>query len=121
MSNATTLNPPTEAVEVTAAEQPPEPHAGPIRDAWRGFRKHRLGLAGMVMLIFLLGMALFADVIAPYNLDDQVRDLQWAPPTHLHFSDEHGFSWRPFIYPTRSFIDENFNVRTEADRAQRCY
>jgi peptide/nickel transport system permease protein len=121
MTNATTLNPPTDSVETAAAEQTQDIAPGPIRDAWRGFRKHRLGLVGMALLILLLGMALFADLIAPYNLDSQIRDLQWAPPTRLHFSDAQGFSWRPFIYPTRSFIDENFNVRQEEERSQRCY
>src|SRR5439155_10552023 len=121
MTAATTFNPPTEAIEIAAAERLHEAAPGPVRDAWRGFRKHRLGLVGMALLIFLLGLALFADFIAPYNLDNQIRDLQWAPPTKLHFSDEHGSSSRPFIYPTRSYIDENFNVRTEEDRMQRCY
>ena len=121
MTNATTLNPPTQPVEATEAERPEEIAPGPIRDAWRGFRKHRLGLAGMAMLIILLGMALFADVIAPYNFDSQIRDLQWAPPTRLHFSDAQGFSWRPFIHPTRSYIDENFNVRQDDEPSQRCY
>jgi peptide/nickel transport system permease protein len=107
-------NPPSAEKTVRASE-------GPIRSAWRHFRRHRLGMTGFILLIVLYAMALFADFIAPYAPDSQVRDLQWAPPTTLHFRDEKGFSWRPFIYPIRSYIDENFEIRQEEDRTRRCY
>jgi peptide/nickel transport system permease protein len=94
---------------------------GPARLAWRHFRRHRLGMVGLVILVLLYLMAIFADFIAPYGADNQVRDLQWAPPTGLRLSDDQGFSLRPFIYPIRSYIDENFEVRQDQDRTQRCY
>src|SRR3982751_3045972 len=94
---------------------------GPVAEAWRGFRKSKLGVIGLVILIVLYVMALFADFIAPYAADDQNRDLQWSPPTHLHFRGADGFSLRPFIYPIRSYIDENFNVKQQEDKTQRCY
>ena len=93
----------------------------PFRSAWRAFRKSRLGMVGLIALIILYGLAIFADFVAPYHYDDQVRDLQWGRPTRLHFSDEKGFSIRPFIYPTRSYIDENFNIAQGEDRSQRRY
>lgn len=95
--------------------------AGPWRLAWRNFRKHRIGMVGLVIVSLLYALALLADVIAPYAPDDQVRDLQWSAPTSLHFRDESGFSWRPFIYPVRNYIDADFNVRQEEDKSQRLY
>lgn len=96
--------------------------AGPWRLAWRGFRKHRIGMVGLVIVLLLYGMALFADVIAPYGPDEQIRELQWSAPSSLHFSDENGFSWRPFIYPIRNYIDEEtFDLRQEEDKTQRLY
>jgi peptide/nickel transport system permease protein len=50
-----------------------------------------------------------------------VRDLQWVPPTRIRFSDANGSSWRPFIHPLRSYIDENFNIKQEADTSVRSY
>jgi peptide/nickel transport system permease protein len=94
---------------------------GQFRAAWRYFRKHRLGMIGLYILVFLYILTTFADFIAPYGSDDEVRDLQWAPPTSLHFSDESGFNFRPFIYPVRSYIDENFNVKQDEDHTQKCY
>jgi peptide/nickel transport system permease protein len=40
------------------------------RLTWRGFRRHRLALFSMVLLIVLGAMALFAHEIAPYNPND---------------------------------------------------
>ncbi|HEX8521339.1 MAG TPA: ABC transporter permease [Tepidisphaeraceae bacterium] len=94
---------------------------GPARIAWKRFRRHRPGMIGLVILIALYLMALFAGFIAPYSYLDEERDLLWAPPTKVHFADANGFSMRPFIHPFRINIDENFNTVLEPDRSQRCY
>src|SRR4051812_26046469 len=99
--------PPDQKVEVapsleSSAEVAPEQvekGVSPLRLALRSFRGHRSAMIGMVVLSILYFVAIFADFIAPYGRDNQIRDLQWTAPTRLHFSDEHGFSWRPFIYP----------------------
>ena len=41
-------------------------HSSLSRDALRRLRKNRLAMAGLVVVIFLLLLAIFADVIAPY-------------------------------------------------------
>jgi peptide/nickel transport system permease protein len=91
------------------------------KSVWLAFRRSKLGVVGLVILAFLYVIVIFAEFIAPYGPDNQARELQWAPPTGIHFSDENGGSVRPFIYPIRSYIDDDFNVRQEADRLQRCY
>jgi peptide/nickel transport system permease protein len=93
----------------------------PLRLALRNFRAHRHAVIGLWVLVLLYLLAIFSDFIAPYHYDNQVRDLQWAPPTRLHFSDAKGSSWRPFIHPMRSYIDENFNIKQEADTNVRSY
>jgi peptide/nickel transport system permease protein len=94
---------------------------GPWRLAWRAFRKRRPAVIGLWALAILYLLVLLADVIAPYHFDDQVRDLQWAPPTSLRFSDPRGFSWRPFVHPTRGYIDDNFQLRQTEDTSRRAY
>src|SRR4051812_14037983 len=81
-----------------------EKGVSPLRLALRSFRGHRSAMIGLFVLSVLYFVAIFADFLAPYGRDNQIRDLQWTAPTRLHFSDEHGFSWRPFIYPIRGYI-----------------
>lgn len=93
----------------------------PLRIAYRAFRRHRIGMFGFWLLLALYLLVIFSDFIAPYDPDNQVRELQWSPPTGIHFSDSAGFSFRPFVYAFRNEIDENFNVKQVVDRTQRCY
>lgn len=94
----------------------------PLRLGLRQFRAHRSAMVGLWVLVVLYLVAVFADFVAPYSRDNQVRELQWSPPTHLHFSDENGSSWRPFIYPMRGFIDPNtFEIKQQEDRTKRAY
>src|SRR5688572_33234827 len=72
---------------------------GPARLAWRRFRRHRPGMIGLAILLLLYLMAIFADFIAPYHYTYEARDLTWAPPSALRFSDANGSSSRPFIHP----------------------
>jgi peptide/nickel transport system permease protein len=106
-----------------AATQPEQVVRGvsPMRLALRNFRAHRHAVLGLWVLGLLYFLAVFADFIAPYHYDNQVRELQWAPPSRLRFSDDNGFSWRPFINPMRSYIDDDFNIRQHTDPSIRCY
>jgi len=92
------------------------------RGLWKAFRKSRMGVIGLSIVSVLYFVAIFADCLAPYGFDNETRDLLWAPPTRLHFSDANGSSWRPFIYPTRSYIDsDTFQIKQEQDVTHRCY
>ena len=62
------------------------------------FKKHKAAQIGMVVLIILYIMVIFAPFFAPY---DPKRRLQvpYMPPQTLHFIDEEGdFHIRPFVY-----------------------
>lgn len=93
---------------------------GPRCMAWRRFRRHKPGMAGLLVLIILYLVAIFADFVAPYEYKDETRDLLWTPPTRLHFSDQKGFSWRPFVYPFQ-MVDEDFVLKLKLDTTRRCY
>ena len=51
---------------------------GRWRDIWRRFRRNKLALAGLVIIVGLILVAIFADVIAPY--DPQKQDLGHVDP-----------------------------------------
>lgn len=94
----------------------------PLSIALRNFWAHRPARIGAYVLAVLYFIAIFADFVAPYGPDDQVRDLQWSPPTALKWRDENGrLSW-PYIHPKRGFIDEEtFEIRQREDTTKKAY
>src|SRR5262245_41651584 len=63
-------------------------------------RRALLAGAGVLMLFCLI--AVFADLLAPYDYSSQSRREPFAPPTTIRFRDAQG-QWhaRPFIYARR--------------------
>lgn len=66
---------------------------------WWRFTRHKLAVAGsMVVLLFYL-VAAFAEVLAPYDPNDYSALHKLAPPQLVRFVDSEGrFSLRPFVY-----------------------
>lgn len=67
---------------------------------WWRFRKHKVALASGVFLIFLYTIALFAEVVAPYD-PYEVRGLyKYVPPVSVTFIDPDGaFTFWPGVNP----------------------
>lgn len=65
---------------------------GPWRDMFRRLKKNKMAMAGLVIIILLILVALFADFIAPYGFDDQnLKDrLQGPGPKYLLGADAFG-------------------------------
>lgn len=60
---------------------------------WRRYKKNKSAVIGLVILIFLVGMAVFADLIIPYSkCVEQVVSERLQPPSMAHFfgTDEYG-------------------------------
>jgi len=57
-------------------------------DFWRVFRRNRMGIAGLVMLVVIVFVAVFADIIAPYDVKSSVdvttADI-YKPPSAEHW------------------------------------
>ena len=105
----------------TSAEYSIEKGRSPLRVSLSNFLSHRPAVFGLFVLFILYVVALGADFIAPYHFDNEERSLQWSPPSNLHFSDENASGWRPFVYPIRSYIDDDFTIKTEPDKNVRLY
>jgi peptide/nickel transport system permease protein len=55
--------------------------------------------AALLVLVASLHVAiLLAGFFAPYDVTKQNRELAYAPPTRVHFQDQSGFHWRPFVH-----------------------
>ena len=64
-----------------------------LAEFWRRFRKNKTAVLGLVILIIILSMALFADLIVPYSkCIDQVGADRLQGPSMAHFfgTDELG-------------------------------
>jgi peptide/nickel transport system permease protein len=61
-------------------------------EAWRRFRRHYLGMLGMVVLILFVFLGIAAPVVAPYAQEAQDLSNQFAGPTASHWlgNDELG-------------------------------
>jgi peptide/nickel transport system permease protein len=111
---------PQEAAESGALDVRPR-FEGPLRIAWRRFRRHRPGLAGLAILVLLYAVVVLADFISPYTYKSEARELLWAPP-NLHFRDDSGFSLRPFVHPLQIQTDPTTFVDVSIeDQSQRLY
>jgi len=62
------------------------------------FRKHKAAQIGMIVLILLYLIVIFADFVAPYDPQRRLK-VQYIPPQTIHFFDEdNNFHLRPFVY-----------------------
>jgi peptide/nickel transport system permease protein len=113
-------NPASDAPIVPTGEEDPLIQS-PWRLAIRRFRRHRLGMVALGILVALYLTAIFAGFIAPYSYEDEIREVAWAPP-NLRFSDKNGFSLRPFVHPIRMEVDETtFLFVAKEDTSRRQY
>ncbi|HEX8138018.1 MAG TPA: ABC transporter permease [Pyrinomonadaceae bacterium] len=82
-------------------------------------RRRRTGLyAGGLILSLFYGMALFADLLAPYDYRAQSKREPLAPPSVIHFRDAQGkWSLRPFIYARRMIDPLERRYEEETARA----
>jgi peptide/nickel transport system permease protein len=65
---------------------------------WRRFRRSTMGMIGLVLVVLLLLVSIFADFFAP--MDPKAANLPFAPPDVIAFEDPSGnFSLVPHVYP----------------------
>ena len=82
-------------------------------------RRRKKFVAGLGIVLFFYGVAIFADFLAPYDYRSQLRSEPMSPPNEIHFRDA-GSNWhpRPFIY-ARRMVDPL--ERIYAEDASRAY
>lgn len=60
--------------------QSPQAMPGPVKEFWGYFSQNRGAVIGLVIVLALVFMAVFADLIAPYSPIEQYRDATLVPP-----------------------------------------
>ena len=57
---------------------------GQLRDIWRRLKKNRLSMFGLIVIIVIILVAIFADFIAPYPYDLQNNSVaKQFPSKHI--------------------------------------
>ena len=60
---------------------------------WWRFRRHKLALFSLIVLIFIYLIVLFAEFLAPYDPADYSARYTYAPPQALHLIDDSMDNW----------------------------
>ena len=65
---------------------------------WRRFRRSVIGMIGLVLVVLMLVISVFADFFAP--MDPNAQNVSFAPPDNISFEAPDGsFSLFPYVYP----------------------
>ncbi len=114
----------TEKADRPEAEEPVPEVVKSLRDhgalpqwrlMWRQFRRHKLALIGLVVLVPIYFIAIFAGFFAPADSNSAHTALPYAPPQRVHVSAEHGL----FVYGFSSTRDtETFEQTFVVDKTK---
>ena len=94
------------------AEQERYYMAGQWRLMWWKLKRHRIAVAAGIFLLVLYLSALFAEIVAPYELQHRDRRHVFAPPQAIHLFDQ-GRLVGPFVY--------GYDFSRDADTLQAIY
>ncbi len=84
---------------------------------WRHFKRHRLALFGVGVLVIIYVLSIFCGFFSPYDPLSYERTHQNHPPQRIRFFKEDGFSLRPFVYGYESKRDpETFRLIQEINK-----
>src|SRR4051812_27903637 len=85
---------------------------------WWRFRKHRLAVASLVVVILFYLVAIFADALAPNDPHATDARRSFIPPHGIHLFDEGGFN--PHVYGLRGVRDpRTFKLAYAPDPARK--
>ena len=98
-----------------------EQHESYFQLVWQRFRKSRPAIAGGLMVLSLIILAIFAEFFAPVDPGDANLQDSFIPPTRIRMIDTEGkFHLRPFVYNLEVTIDpKTFEPLWEEDPEQR--
>ncbi len=82
--------------------------AGQWKLVWLRFRKHKLAMASLVVVLLIYLVALLAEFVAPFDPAETSRRGTFAPPQSLHFileGADGGWRFAPHVFGYTSKMD----------------
>lgn len=83
----------------------------------RDFKKNRLAVFCVWVLLILYAAAAFADFLAPYSFKDEDRTYSYCPPSKIHWMKD-GKPVRPFIHGVKLEYNELHAREYKTDKSQ---
>ncbi len=97
-------------------------HESYFQLVWRRFRKSKAAIAGGLLVLALVTLAVLADFFSPYSLREVDLQNSFIPPSTLHFVDAQGkFHLRPFVYAEEITINMKTFEPTWAENTDKTY
>ncbi|MEM7219489.1 MAG: ABC transporter permease [Pseudomonadota bacterium] len=94
----------------------------PRRLVWLRFKRHRLALVSLWVLVVMYAIAFSAEFFAPYAPDERNVRAIFAPPQQIRFVDAQGeFHFRPFVYGYRLNINPDTWMREYTEDTSQRY
>ena len=102
-------------------DQDEEKHESYFQLVWQRFRKSRPAIAGGLMVLSLIILAIFAEFFSPVDPTDANLHDSFIPPTRIRIIDEEGnFHLRPYVYNLAVTIDpKTYEPLWEEDPSQK--
>lgn len=93
--------------------------ATPRQLMWWKFRKHKIAVASMIILIIMYVLAIFAGFFSPYDPNTYNATYKYVPPMAFGLVDGEGdFTFRPGVYAIIQERDpETLRITYETDRS----
>ncbi len=116
MSTQTVTVPSPASAKRSDADRSDLAYASQYRLIWHRFKKHKVAMGSLVVLILLYLGAIFAEFLAPYEKNYRIPNVQYSSPTRLRiFEPGKGLS-RPFVYGMVKTLDnKTFTYKTIPD------
>ena len=85
----------------------------------RKFLRHKVAIAGLVLLGLLYLAAAFCEFVSPHDPHQRDRNYIDARPQRVRFFDKGRFYFRPFVYPMKKTVDPTNLERVYVDVTDR--
>ena len=115
-------------------KQPDLPAAPPVEEAaatiatysqrkliWRRFKKHRAGVVGGYVVLFLYICVFTGEFLTPHDISHRFYHYVHLPAQRIHFFSEEGFHFRPFVHGIKSNLDRQTGVKHYSEDAGKRY
>jgi len=87
---------------------------------WWKFLRHKMAIAGAIVILLFYFIALFWEFLAPYDPHRYDVKFAYAQPQMFRFFSDEGFHLRPYVYALKGGRDpETLRMVFELDKTQR--